>query len=439
MNSDFDKEIDSLLRAGARRDAATGLEAGRMEEWRLPAEQAGTTAAATVEHLDADELNAYTAQDLPAATRLRYQAHLAECTACRRSVTSLVLAQNSLTNKATVPEKAEAALPLSASSVSSLSRGWRAALARLFTVPALRYAVPVLALLIVSLVALIALRRPQENAPLIAQRRSEPVEKKLAPPRQVQEAQPQDLAHAPFNASEKRASDLTEPPVTTKANKTTVADTDATTTQQAEPPVRSAAPPSANNSATSSTVTQATEPPAPSPERRPNVASVPTGTVNMAASGNARVADDETVRVETRDDSRASKQTSKAAEVAEQAAPPEKASPSSDRASAAGAGTASLPSRAARPPVPAARSARQRAVTTPARTEVREVSGRHFRRQNGIWVDSAYQASTATTNVRRGSEQYRALVADEPTIRRIAEQLEGEVIVVWKDRAYRIQ
>jgi hypothetical protein len=41
------------------------------------------------------------------------------------------------------------------------------------------------------------------------------------------------------------------------------------------------------------------------------------------------------------------------------------------------------------------------------------------------------------TNVARGSEQYRALVADEPGLRAIAERLGGEVIVSWKTRAYR--
>ena len=45
----------------------------------------------------------------------------------------------------------------------------------------------------------------------------------------------------------------------------------------------------------------------------------------------------------------------------------------------------------------------------------------------------------ATVKVKRGSEQYRALIADEPAIRSIAEQLGGEVIVVWKGTAYRIR
>ena len=69
---------------------------------------------------------------------------------------------------------------------------------------------------------------------------------------------------------------------------------------------------------------------------------------------------------------------------------------------------------------------------------MRRVGGRQFRRQGGVWVDTAYNSSRQTTSVARGSEQYRALVADEPGIRTIADQLGGEVIVVWKGRAYRI-
>jgi hypothetical protein len=42
-------------------------------------------------------------------------------------------------------------------------------------------------------------------------------------------------------------------------------------------------------------------------------------------------------------------------------------------------------------------------------------------------------------NLTRGSEQYRALVADEPAIKNIADQLDGEIVVVWKGRAYRIR
>jgi hypothetical protein len=74
-----------------------------------------------------------------------------------------------------------------------------------------------------------------------------------------------------------------------------------------------------------------------------------------------------------------------------------------------------------------------------ADVETRSVMGRHFTREGDAWVDTAYEYSQATVRVARGSDQFRALVADEPAIRTIAAQLNGVVIVVWKNRAYRIQ
>jgi hypothetical protein len=71
--------------------------------------------------------------------------------------------------------------------------------------------------------------------------------------------------------------------------------------------------------------------------------------------------------------------------------------------------------------------------------ETRSVSGRRFAREGDVWVDTDYDAPRATIKVARGSDQFRALVADEPGLRAIADQLSGAVIVVWKNRAYRIQ
>jgi len=80
-----------------------------------------------------------------------------------------------------------------------------------------------------------------------------------------------------------------------------------------------------------------------------------------------------------------------------------------------------------------------RAEAQDVNNETRTIAGRHFRKQGGIWTDTAYDSSTATVNMARNSEQFRALVADEPAIGTIAKQLEGEVIVVWKGRAYHIR
>ena len=71
--------------------------------------------------------------------------------------------------------------------------------------------------------------------------------------------------------------------------------------------------------------------------------------------------------------------------------------------------------------------------------ETRTVGGRRFRREGNVWIDTAYRSSQATVVVRRDSEQYRALVADEPEIGRISRALGGEAVIVWKGRAYRVK
>jgi hypothetical protein len=71
--------------------------------------------------------------------------------------------------------------------------------------------------------------------------------------------------------------------------------------------------------------------------------------------------------------------------------------------------------------------------------ETRSVGGRLFRQEGNAWIDTAYNSSASVTTVKRGSEQYRALVADEPGLKTISEQLRGPVVVVWKGRVYRIQ
>ena len=63
------------------------------------------------------------------------------------------------------------------------------------------------------------------------------------------------------------------------------------------------------------------------------------------------------------------------------------------------------------------------------------VGGKTFKRENNVWYDSAYRGQ-ATTNVTRGTNEYKKLDAG---LRGIAENLGGTIVVVWKQKAYRIQ
>ena len=67
--------------------------------------------------------------------------------------------------------------------------------------------------------------------------------------------------------------------------------------------------------------------------------------------------------------------------------------------------------------------------------ETTNVGGRTFRRANNVWTDAAYRGQSAT-NVTRGTKEYKKL---DSGLRAIAENLGGTVIVVWKEKAYRIQ
>ncbi|MEJ7709221.1 MAG: hypothetical protein WKF84_05010 [Pyrinomonadaceae bacterium] len=81
----------------------------------------------------------------------------------------------------------------------------------------------------------------------------------------------------------------------------------------------------------------------------------------------------------------------------------------------------------------------KRDVEGDASSSSQSIAGRTFRRQGAAWIDTAYRHSQSVTTVARGSEQYRALIADEPSLRAIAERLSGEVVVVWKNRVYRFR
>lgn len=66
---------------------------------------------------------------------------------------------------------------------------------------------------------------------------------------------------------------------------------------------------------------------------------------------------------------------------------------------------------------------------------LRKVAGKSFNRRDGVWYDSSYTGQ-ATTDIRRGTTDYQKL---NSKVRSIAESLAGTVVVVWKDKAYRIQ
>ena len=65
----------------------------------------------------------------------------------------------------------------------------------------------------------------------------------------------------------------------------------------------------------------------------------------------------------------------------------------------------------------------------------RVIGGKLFNNRDGAWYDTAYHGQS-TTNVQRGTDNFRKL---DGGLRNIANSLGGVVVVVWKNKAYRIQ
>jgi hypothetical protein len=461
MKQEFDKEMDSLLRRSAR------LAAG-------PQSAFAARAPAASSHLDADELSAFAENALPSAARFAAASHLADCDECRSTVVRLAGAADT----AGEIEKRAAAAPY----VPVAIPWWKSLLGAAFTPRMLRYAAPVLVLGLVGVVSLIALRTRQGMAPATVYQKAENADTGAAGSPGADTATTGAAPAADANTAPTSAGTggLTSP-TATKADSTSVAQPAAPVVSDKDAvsldgPAPRAAEKSAGQDAsgtggparetseavsvTSNTVTTPAPAPPPAKAAPAEVAAEPKAEPKKAAR------DEELARAKAPDDSytyndrvQQTEQQNRAANQArnrqEMQMPDGGAQRGESRAmnnSSRGNVGGESASRAQRS-APAGRRGRadedskkkERASAAEAdeavrvETETRSVGGRRFRREGNAWVDDDYKPSMKMTGVRRGTDQYRALVADIPELGRIAERLGGEVIAVVKGRAYRIR
>jgi Putative zinc-finger len=381
MRQETNNEMDLLLRRLGRRDGA---------------------ASTGGNHLDADELSAYAENVLPTAARARYSEHLAECSRCRELVIQLSSAAGVVVAQDAVKIPQPSLLKkLFASFLSPM---------------VLRYAVPALGFIIVGFIGLVVLRR-ERSAELMA-RMEQPSSTAVAvpsaqqPDQKIYDAQTKPQSYAD-NRPNKQAGPVksVEPAPANSAPvvNVTPAGTPEARGQKAEQ--------SAGAATNEPPAKEAPKPAAPIEKRQQQSVEVearkeklesPTPTIQPSAD-KMRVEDREVKDLSANRDARSAKR----APVAGAAAAPNTRGLATVSATADKAGKADS-------------------------SETRSVVGHRFRKDRGIWIDTAYN-SQATTTLTRGSEHYRAVVADEPEIKSIADQLDGEIIVMWKGRAYRIK
>ena len=394
MSKEAKNEIDLMLRQLARRKDAARFESDE-------------------QHLDADELNSYVANALPAAARARYMEHLVDCASCRKLVAQLSAAEGPVI----VQQKGGVPAP------SFLKQF----LAGLFSPMVMRYAVPALGVLLIMVVGFVVMRREQEEQNVAALRSGDPngtVVQQASPSAESKvDSVVGDRADQPVGTAGKPSRRQLETPEVARNAEPSDAPVAAKPAQPSEEqPLAKSAP--------------AEPPPA------PKVASTEAEGPEARADRDKKAFD--------------SVSREKLGEATVRQREEQNKAPQPQTAAAAAPGSAANRSfgvvdNANRVASPTTKRARVETSDKAAKdddavkeknedaAETRSVAGRRFRKSGNVWIDTAYDSSRQTFNMTRGSEPYRTLIGDEPEIRKIAEQLDGEFIVVWKGRAYRIR
>jgi len=345
------------------------------------------------DHLDADELSTFAENALPAGARARYTAHLAECSRCRELVVQLsssvgVVAATDMTN------------------VSKPS-AWRTFLASLFTPMVLRYAVPALGLIVVAAIGFVVLRRNQPAQMITRVTNNEqPTPLSAAEPSATAGNVSPEAMRSPDGLVDRQAKNQpvhaapppNAPPVVSVETEVS-RDAAAAQPKQQEQTASANEPPRPAKAAPSAT-----------PEESQKTADTEVSKKEVRGLAATAPSSDRAFRDEAQreDKGNFARVRKNKAESSEETGAPDTASIGSLHSDAVSANK-------------------------------RSVAGRRFQKKGGVWIDTAYDSSKDSVTLTRGSEQYRALVADEPAIKTIADELDGEIIVVWKARTYRIR
>lgn len=382
MEFEFDKEIDALMRK-----AASGIGV--------------TPSVGRGAHLDADELSAFAENAMPEKTRALYLRHLADCDECRKFLSTLIIL-----NAEAEPETA----PAISAETAAIPVPWYR---RLFLFPNLAYAMGGLILVFGGLIAFSILQSSQRESAAVSQ---------------VSET---EQGHGPMAATEPDyyTANSANKAANASAN-TNAASTSAAQVTGANAPANPSGA-AANAMPRNERESPAAEAPAPAisadgaDTKAPSVAAAAPPPAKTDAPKDAEllamkpgaVAEDKLAE-KAKDEDAARKRSLSAKQAKElprtQAGGQAKAIPG--------------PTRDMQQQFP------NRADNT-YELNSRRVGGKDFQFKNGVWYDVAYRGQT-TTNVRRGTEDYRKL---EGGLRSIAETLKDVVVVVWKEKAYRIQ
>jgi hypothetical protein len=397
-------------------------------------------ATVRAEHLDADELNAFAEGSLPAATRANYVSHLADCDDCRTIASQLVVASGA-------PLIAE--LP---ATESVAGPSWWQRFSAFLSPAALRYAASALVLIAVVGVTYVVWRRnlQDRNSSLIA--RNEPAQTQV-----TAQSSPSEFA-SPVVTSEPAAGEATKnvqptpssnldkkgyespvfetPPAPKPAKDGVEAEAPATLADRAMKAPRAGAspsyapPPPGEYRVDTRPREQQAQVAQAQVQQQQNIGNVHGGPRRNETVERYKVLKDREGTADVaraRDEDRSSRQASQPASTENK----KEQLPINSR-ELGGLSTLGGPRKEAAKTAPGKSDRTEE--SEPA--EPISVGGRKFRRVGNVWVDLKFKSSMTVITVNRGSDTFAGL---DSKIRSIAQQLSGEVLVVWKGKAYRIR
>lgn len=388
MDFEFDKEIDVLLRQSARGE---------------------TVFAATNPkslHLDADEISAFAENALPEKAKRRSMLHLADCDACRKTLSNLILPSADVGSETVHAAEKQAEKQTIAPPIP-----WHR---RLFAFPNLAYTMGALVVVFSGIVGYTVLQN-------VSNSRSAEVS-------QISEKQPSGKAMSSDGdrAAVESFSNSMMSANTMMSNSASM-NSSSNTSAIFSNPVMSSAPMRAMNSNAAMT-------------RESSDKILRTESKSPAEQNEA------TDLVKNQDSSTVGAPPSPAKENAHQSDGAAQKQQNETQSSTARNQIDNLPLNGRRVenlPLTTMEAEKKTRKVEDLRDDTKlkspeagtNVGGKTFKRTDNVWYDSAYRGQP-TTNVARGTREFKEL---DSGLRGIAENLGGTVVIVWKQKAYRIQ
>lgn len=377
MELEFDKEIDTILRK-ARDPAGVSV------------------TAANAGHLDADTVAAFAENAVPPKAKLLYMEHFADCDRCRKLLSHAILTNSEAVAAAVSPVVA----PIGETTIP-----WYEGL---FKTQNLALAMGALVLSFGAILGYLVLQNPDDAGSNVSQ-----------------VADPERSKGGPYYSGDASANAANSNAANSTANAASM------------PMAKSPAMPSSNMAPATSSNTMAGTGSAPGvrpPEKERAFAldGVTVENPKPVAAAPPPLATEQppTDRDEKKAVDDKLKDDGKAATLS-------KTENRMDREAVPPSAKKSGPNRASGP-----RQSNQNQTETSNQTgasgmasSTKTVGGKTFDRRDGAWYDTAYHGQS-TINVRRGADEFKKL---DGGLRNIANTLGGTVVVVWKEKAYRIQ